>query len=190
MQQPYDSEIWDILPSVFKPEHYSDYIRLFEALLSINEMNINDNPKTLLLVNHLLHLLLSDAFSHLASIRSTPRASVDEVSSYIKNHFMEKIDLDLLASVVNLNKNYMVRLFKKAFGVSPISYLISVRMNHAERLLTETDLPVNYIAYHCGYHDPAFFNSYFKKIHAITPVEYRLLQQSTTTLLVKEQDHA
>lgn len=178
IQKPFDSEIWEILPSVFKPEHYGDYIRIFKSLFSINEMNINDDPKTPMLINRLLHLLLSDSFSLLASADNTPQTPIDEVSIYIKNHFMEEINLDLLSSVVNLNKNYIVRQFKKSFGVSPISYLINIRMNHAKKLLTETDLPIKIIAYNCGYNDPAFFNSYFKKIYSVTPVEYRLLQQN------------
>ena len=59
MQKNFESQMWDILPLVFKPLHYDDYIRIFENLLSVNEININENRKTKLLINELLHLLIS-----------------------------------------------------------------------------------------------------------------------------------
>lgn len=178
MQKTFDSNIWEVLPSVFKPTHCDDYIRIFEALLSVNEININENEKTHLLINELLHLLISDACYHISCSQNIPITPMDKVCAYIKLHYMEEIRLDTLASVAHLNKNYLVRQFKKTFGISPISYLINIRMEHAKKFLAETDLPIQSITSFCGYSDPSFFNSYFKKIHSCTPATYRLLQQN------------
>ena len=179
MQKVFDSDIWNVLPSVFKPSHSEDYIRIFKNLLSINEIDINENKSTNLLVNELLHILLSDAFyytSHSDNISLTP---IDNVCAYIKKHYAEELKLDDLASIAHLNKNYLVRQFKRKFGISPINYLINVRMEHAKKYLAETDLPIKTIASNCGYTDPSFFNSYFKKHFSLTPVAYRLSQQCT-----------
>ena len=177
MQRVFESPIWDILPTVFHPVHYDDCVRIFEELLSVNEININENPKTYFLINELLHLLISDAFFRVESNKKIPVTPIDEICSYIKKHYMEEISLDDLAAAVHLNKNYLVRQFKKSIGISPISYLIQIRMDHAKKLLTETDLPVKSVAFHCGYKDPAFFGACFKKLFAATPVQYRLSQQ-------------
>ena len=61
-QKQFVSKMWEVLPSVFEPSHYEDYQRIFEGLLSISEMDMNENPKTILLVNELLHILISDAY--------------------------------------------------------------------------------------------------------------------------------
>lgn len=179
-QALFDSEMWEILPSVFKPAHYDDYIRIFEALLSVNEMDINENKTTMLLVNELLHLLLSDAFCHLSSARTPRKTGIDEVCTYIRAHYMEDICLDKLSKVARLNKNYLVRQFKKALGISPIAYLIRIRMEHAAKLLEETDLPVKTVALFCGYSDPAFFHAYFKKTYLVSPLSYRRAKQGST----------
>ena len=177
LQKTFDSEIWDVLPSVFKPSHYDDYIRLFENLLSINEININDNKITPLLINELIHILLSDAFYYISLSDSIPRTPIDKVCAHIKKHYNENLRLDDLASIAHLNKNYLVRQFKKKFGISPINYLINVRMEHAKKFLAETDLPIKTVASNCGYTDPSFFNSYFKKRFSVTPIAYRFSQQ-------------
>ncbi len=181
LQKDFESDIWNVLPSVFKPSHYDDYIKIFEELLSINEVDINKNKNTALLINKLLHLLISDAFHRDFYSENIPNTPIDEVCTYIKNHYSEELTLDKLASVVHLNKNYLVRQFKKKFGISPISYLINIRMEHAKKFLAETNLPIKIIALNCGYADPAFFNSYFKKRYAVTPAAYRLSQQSIST---------
>jgi len=177
MQEIYDSEIWDILPDVFKPAHFGDYERIFKELLSVNELDINENEKTPILVNELLHLAVADAlFSSRPSMKK-PTDSIDEVCFYIKEHYMEEISLDTLASVAHLNKNYMIRRFKKNFGISPVAYLIKLRMDYAKKLLAETNLPIKTIAAQCGYHDPSFFNFYFKKTFCDTPMSYRESQK-------------
>ena len=177
LQKVFESEIWDVLPSVFKPSHSEDYIRIFKNLLSINEIDINENKLTNLLVNELLHILLSDAFHCISYSDNIPLTPIDKVCAYIKKHYTEELRLDDLASIAHLNKNYLVRQFKRKFGISPINYLINIRMEHAKKFLAETNLPIKTIASNCGYTDPSFFNSYFKKHFSITPVAYRISQQ-------------
>ena len=91
---------------------------------------------------------------------------------------MDQITLDCLSIVAHLNKNYLVRQFKNRFGISPIAYLIKIRMEYAKKLLSESNLPVNEVASACGYNDPSFFNFYFKKTFKISPAAYRHSQQT------------
>lgn len=177
MQKPYDSKMWDILPTVFKPSHSQDYERIFKELLLVNELDINQNEKTPSLVNELLHLVVADAFFHCRPAPQKTADPIDEVCFYIKEHYMEEITLDKLASVAHLNKNYLIRRFKKVFGISPVAYLIKLRMDFAKKLLAETNLPIKTIAAQCGYKDSSFFNFYFKKTFCATPVSYREAQK-------------
>lgn len=180
MQPLFESEIWDVLPSVFHPYHYEDYVRIFEALISINEIDLNENNMTPILINELLFLIISDAYLDHSPIDNN-KTPMDYVCSYIKKHFMEEINLNQLGSIAHCNKNYLVRQFKKKYGIAPISYLIKIRMDYAKKLLTESKLPVKSIAIECGYNDPVFFNAYFKKTFQISPTNYRRLQQVNVT---------
>ena len=188
MQPVFDSPIWEILPTVFKPAHYDDYLRIFEELASIGERDINDNDRALPRVNELLHLLVADAVAHAFPVSNTPRSPVDEACAYIKNHYAQDISLDILAQVVHLNKSYLARQFKKEFGMSPIAYLIKVRMDYAKKLLTESTLPVKAVAALCGYNDPSFFNFYFKKTFGISPAAYRHARQESTMVIEQAEE--
>lgn len=173
MQQPFDSNIWDILPTVFKPAHTNDYLRIFEQLTSINQPDVNKNEQTAFLVNQLLHLLIADAYLNTEPTEQNTITPLDDACTYIKNNFNKELRLEDIASVVHLNKTYFVRLFKKYFGISPIAYLIKYRMDYAKKLLQETTLPIKVVALECGYNEPTFFNTYFKKTFSVTPEEYR-----------------
>ena len=173
MQEPFESKMWEILPAVFQPAHGEDYLRIFEDLASINEMDLNDNPRTQILINRLLHLVLSDAFLYQYTREDPTQSAMDRVCAYLKTHYREELRLEDLAAVAHLNKNYLVRLFKKRFGISPVAYLIKIRMDYAKKLLSESDLPVKTVAAACGYRDPSFFNAYFKKLFQISPAAYR-----------------
>ncbi len=177
IQPKFDSLIWDILPPVFKPLHYDSYIRIFEQLLSINEIDINNNEKTKLLINQLLHLVISDAYFNFPPSITTTKSPIDEVCSYMKKHYAKEIKLEDLAKIAHLNPNHLVRQFKNTYGVSPISYLIKIRMDYAKKLLVESNLPIKMVAAYCGYSDPSFFTSYFKKSFNMSPATYRQSHQ-------------
>ena len=58
---------------------------------------------------------------------------------YIDAHFKENITLDLLAGLAHVNKYYLVHTFTREYDISPISYLISRRIQESRYLLAETD---------------------------------------------------
>lgn len=180
IQEPFRCELWDVLPTVFTPLHCDGYTRIFEELLSINEVDINEAPEALPLINALLHLLLSDAYAQHLPPERRQTSPVDAVCSYIRAHYAEDIDLDALAAIAHLNKNYLARQFKKRFGISPIAYLINYRLEYAKKLLTESELPIKTVAAECGYRDPSFFDCYFKKTLGISPMAYRRSGQTGT----------
>ena len=48
-------------------------------------------------------------------------------------------------------------------------YITYVRMNNAEKMIKEGNLPISEIASECGYHDTDYFAVVFKQIKGITP---------------------
>lgn len=173
LQPMHNSPIWEVLPSVFTPAHFDDYMRIFKELTSINTPDINDNPNSTSLVNEFLHLALADAFKNNAPQASTSKNYIDDVCNYIKMHYPERITLDDLSSVAHINKNHLIRKFKDKLNISPIAYLIQYRLDISKRLLSKTDLPINSIAMQCGFSDYSYFCMIFKRTFSTTPAQYR-----------------
>ena len=107
--------------------------------------------------------------------------SVDVCSDlyyYIKAHSNEGISLDLLAERYGYTKDYLIRLFKKRYGDTPMSFLVSARMENAASLLLHTDVSATEIAYAVGYTDYSVFYKNFLKYHKVSPGEYKKRKQS------------
>ncbi len=172
-QLNFSPDIQSVLPTVFCPIHYEDYLRIFQDLVFSKESHINENQRAIFHINELLHLVISDAYSYNCPTNGVLPTPADEVYQHIREHYREEIKLDDLADIVHLSKHYLVRLFRENFNTSPINMIIKLRMEYAQKLLAETNLSIKEIAASCGYKDPSFFNRYFKKNFTMTPDAYR-----------------
>lgn len=95
------------------------------------------------------------------------------VRRYIDNHYKEQLTLDLLATEAKVNKYYLGHAYKQAYGISPINYMISRRIQEGKRLLAETDLSLSQISGILGFSSASYFSQSFRKAEAISPAEYR-----------------
>lgn len=95
------------------------------------------------------------------------------IRRYIDQHFKETLTLDLLAEEAHMNKFYLSHVFKKEYGVSPINYMISRRIEESKYLLAETDLSMSQISQLLGFSSLSYFSQVFRKTQSVTPMEYR-----------------
>lgn len=95
------------------------------------------------------------------------------VRRYIDLHFKEPLTLEQLADEGHMNKYYLSHAFKREYGVSPINYMISRRIEESKYLLSETDLSMSQIAQLLGFSSLSYFSQVFRKTQGISPMEYR-----------------
>jgi AraC-like DNA-binding protein len=94
-------------------------------------------------------------------------------TAYIQAHLEHDLSLVMLAAVGQTSPAHFARLFKHATGLAPHQYVITCRMEHAKRLLAETDLPLIEIGAQVGCADQSHFTALFRKHVALTPKAYR-----------------
>ena len=104
---------------------------------------------------------------------SRPSRECALVRRYIDNHFKENLTLDQLARLAHVNKYHLAHAFRREFGDSPISYLISRRVEERRFLLRETDHSLALIAQMLGFSSPSYFSQCFRRVEGISPTEYR-----------------
>lgn len=97
------------------------------------------------------------------------------VRRYIDSHFKENITLSQLSDLVHINKYYLVHTFSREYGVSPISYLISRRLQESKYLLTRTNHSLSQISHMLGFSSPSYFSQSFRRAEKMSPLEYRKL---------------
>ena len=93
------------------------------------------------------------------------------VADYIRTHYDENISLDALAGLVGYSRSYLVRAFKKTFGMTPYAYLINCRVQRARHALRRGEKIVD-VALETGFADQAHFQRIFKRLMATTPRQY------------------
>ena len=95
------------------------------------------------------------------------------VKRYIDLHFKEALTLEQLAEDAHMSKYYLSHAFKREYGISPINYMISRRIEESKYLLTETDLSMSQIAQLLGFSSLSYFSQVFHRTQGVSPKEYR-----------------
>jgi AraC family transcriptional regulator len=93
--------------------------------------------------------------------------------AYIKAHLEHKLSLTTLATVAQMSPTHFAHLFKHATGLAPHKYVTLCRMEHAKRLLVETDVSLIEIGHQVGCADQSHFTALFRKHVSMTPKAYR-----------------
>lgn len=92
---------------------------------------------------------------------------------YIEENFLkEKISIEFLAQKCEISSSYLKKLFIKKFGISPVKYIIQLKINHACDLLQSELYTITQIAEICGYDNIYYFSRQFKEYVGITPTEF------------------
>ena len=100
------------------------------------------------------------------------------VRRYIDLHFKDPLTLELLANEAHMNKYYLSHAFKQEYGISPINYMISRRIEESKYLLAETDLPMSQIAQLLGFSSLSYFSQVFRRTQSLSPKEFRQSQKN------------
>lgn len=98
---------------------------------------------------------------------------IGTVKRYVREHIREDIYIADIAGQVFLNEQYLMRTFKKATGLSILEFITSERLRQAQKLLADTDLPINRVADAVGYGNYSYFTRIFKRSMGVTPQAFR-----------------
>ena len=99
----------------------------------------------------------------------------EKARQYIEEHYSDSdLSVEHLCNHLNMSATYFSIMFKKEFGMSFISYLTKVRLEHAVELLENTEDKSYIIAEKVGYTEPNYFSYVFKKQYGISPSRYRM----------------
>jgi len=121
------------------------------------------------------YLLVSELFLFYAAIFSVSGERnmhyVRRVKDYVHAMYMQEVRVERIAEQMNLDRRYLSRIFKKKTGKSIQEYLISIRMEEAERCLLR-GCTVAETARLCGYEDASNFSKMFKSRTGISPAYF------------------
>ncbi len=150
-------------------------------LISLSEMKsaftpIHDMVKQSVLMEMLDSLMKGEASEQFSLPNvAEERENVYLMKSvkYIEQHYREAVTISSLSEQVDISRSYLYRLFKKAYDMSPQTYVIHYRIERAKQLLESTTIGIGEISESVGYKSQHAFSKAFRKVTGVSPKYYR-----------------
>lgn len=115
------------------------------------------------------------------SKKTTDSYIIDKAKYYINKHFSDSnLTLAQISKELKISPNYFSALFNKKTGCLFIDYLTSIRLSNAKKYILNGNLKTYEIAQKCGYANPTYFSTIFKRHFGISPSDYYQKEINTT----------
>ncbi|OXZ34337.1 helix-turn-helix domain-containing protein [Finegoldia magna] len=108
-------------------------------------------------------------------IESDDNKALEDVARFLDDHFAMNVNQETLEKISKMSGTKLKNLFKEKYGQSITEYTQRKRMNVAETLLLNTELPIKEIAESVGYSSASKFSIYYKRYKGKLPSEVRNL---------------
>ena len=156
----------------------SDEIELFYELLDCIEKE-NDEKQA---AHHtIIKLKLMEFFAYLArfSVRNQNSnfkkipEGLTFALEYINQNYNQQLTLNYIANICYMSPQYFSTLFKKHMGVTFNYYLTQIRLEHAIRLLQNSEMNIITIAFQSGFSSTSNFYRAFHAVYKVSPTDVR-----------------
>lgn len=100
-------------------------------------------------------------------------AIISPAIEYIhKNYSDTEISITALSDMCGISEDYFRKIFKSAYGTSPVKYISDLKISYAKKLLASGLYTVARVAELSGFADTSYFSREFKKVVGVCPSEY------------------
>jgi transcriptional regulator GlxA family with amidase domain len=99
--------------------------------------------------------------------------SLEETRRWAAERLEEPLDVAAMARHASVSPRTFARRFREETGTTPLQWLLSRRVQEARRLLEETELPIDAVAWRVGFGTSASLRDHFRRSTATTPTAYR-----------------
>lgn len=105
--------------------------------------------------------------------QKTHFGQLQSAMNYIEENYTYEIKAETLAKTAQMSVPHFNRIFRQVLRISPMEYVLSLRIEESQRLLSTTEYSVGKIAAQIGFFDQSHFTKRFRKVTGLTPLEYR-----------------
>ena len=110
---------------------------------------------------------------HSAQLPTRRSSLVRNVLDYVRSHVTDGLVLEDVAREFFVSPNYLSSIIHKETGVTYRQHVIGAKIDVAKKMLDDTRMRVEDIAYAVGYENYVSFYNVFKKVEQMSPSEYR-----------------
>ena len=98
---------------------------------------------------------------------------VEKATHYFNENYNKQINIEEYAEKCHMSACWFINNFKKITKVTPMQYIVSLRITNAINLIENTDYNITEIANAVGYDNSLYFSRLFHKHTGMSPSEYK-----------------
>jgi AraC family transcriptional regulator len=108
-----------------------------------------------------------------SAVSALPPYALKRVLERIEQSFQSEISLASLAKEAGYSRGHFLKMFRTSMGMTPHTYLLKRRTDHARSLLKRREISIIDVAASCGFSSQAHLTQVFRKRVGVTPGDYR-----------------
>ncbi|MFE0424079.1 GlxA family transcriptional regulator [Streptomyces sp. NPDC058953] len=113
---------------------------------------------------------------------------IGPVIRWLERELRRPLTLADIAAHAETSVRTLSRRFRSGTGLSPLQYLLRLRVERAQQLLERGDLPVERVAVLTGLGTPANLRHQFQRLNGTTPGAYRAAFRSIVTMFTQDDE--
>jgi AraC-like DNA-binding protein len=192
---PEDSEEWEFIHITL---YGQEALRSFEEIIRSNGyiLKLDKESTPIQIIFNLYHEAvnngISDAFqttsiahAFLMELKRTLQSNgktgvskkypkpIEKAIEFIHDNYSRPLTLDEITEASGISKYHFSRLFNETMRVTPLNYVVKIRMEQAIRFLTNEGLTIEEISQRVGYANGNYFSKAFRSVIGVSPGKYR-----------------
>jgi AraC family transcriptional regulator, exoenzyme S synthesis regulatory protein ExsA len=159
---------------------YQSIIPYFVSSADVSEDILELKFKELLL--HILHNPANEQlYSHFLSIKNE---AITPIRAIMETNYAYNLGIEEYARMTNRSVSSFKRDFQAIYKTTPGRWLMNKKLDHAKKLLIQTNDTISSVAFDSGFENTAHFSRIFKQKTGTTPMEYRKKVMEQTIIAV------
>ena len=158
------------------PIKYPHYEKILKYFLSYNhDLVQNFDSKEFLKIKYAYDVLF-EIINYLKTnlyFNKNTKNSINNVLEFINMNYHEHFTNEILASKTKYGTSHFRKLFTEIVGISPLQYVIKVKMEKAKELLYSDANKISEIAELVGFDNIYYFSNVFRKYYGLSPTDYK-----------------
>lgn len=151
-----------------------EYSRIFKQMIYELQKCQSDYEELLSMLLHQIFISIHRQITKERNIRNEYlEAEMETAIQYFNENYNTAINIESYALSKGMSISWFIRSFKQYASVTPMQYIVALRITNAQMLLENTNYSVKEISYIVGYDNPLYFSRIFRKQKGVSPTEYR-----------------
>ncbi len=159
--------------NVFYTGTSPDYQWMYRQMIQELQLCRTNYEELLSLILRQIFIMINRYISDGRRADSDIQNEIERAAHYFNENYSKPLNIDEYADSRHMSTCWFIRCFKRILKVTPMQYILSLRMANAQSLLETTEYNISEIAESVGYDNPLYFSRLFHKHIGVSPSEYR-----------------